>query len=830
MSDWESVKKEIEAFHHAYDVIVSIPTTSEDQARKRVLELGDVLLFLRGKTKPVFLLSGSSELRRRAERFHVRIPPKLEGLSDAIFAGAKSLSGLGYSDTPFITDVKNLQQSMKDLNTHIAPFLKSLVPGPSKFTYKGLHISNPDGVPDVAVEGILRGIDFALALFKRRGVLDVLYEGLNTVLLQDNLVSSQGHTVSGRYLFATKTLVVFTNVLDEGMVGKAMTDWVAEVFIHEFGHYVHMSYLTKDARAFYDAGWEHVNRISQITWKDRMRYFDVIKKNGWDANKAGRSLRGEDRVKFLYWLYKAGKREGTVSSSPTQVRLTEFGKQAFLYFKDPDHFVRVIESAGLFKDEREIQSDIEHREKVFTSNLFLTWTGTLPVPKELTNTDPALDALGLPTDYAKENVFEDFAETFAHYMINPNSVSAIAKWRMGRALGMSASGGKAVVKLAKKDLSRDLITKIAQRYLASNSLKLLTLISKGRKGPINLNTLKSDLAPLGFRVEEAFVSYEPKNVSFGPVAKYFERVSPSKSVWISPYSQEKKFLKKGEMLFYMPHDEQIPFRGLKSYILSLPQVTEGTGSDVQIYLSNIRPVEDWPLNRREGALPITAMAARVTAGMPVCHITAPSGAKITVGAPLMSNGKFGDPTEVESKEFWQFIYANVTKEDADAVLTGLSRKDLVKKHNVFENTGTCGACFRNHKLYKNGTLVQHGYTLGRWGARHNVCFGVGYPPFELSKKATTGWLEELKSEVKEVQEALKRAEGGAFPSTVTLDTGGGIMREFTIDPSDTSRKAEYVRKKVLSSYRDQLHNINRAMKDVEANLRTWKPMPLPGDT
>lgn len=362
-------------------------------------------------------------------------------------------------------------------------------------------------------------------------------------------------------------------------------------------------------------------------------------------------------------------------------------------------------------------------------------------------------------------------------------------------------------------MSRDLSTRIAQRYLISNSLKLLAIISKGRKGTINLNTLKSDLAPLGFRVEEAFVSYEPKN---DPVKAYFGRVSPSKPVWISPYSQEKKFLKKGETLFYMPHDEQIPFRGLKSYILSLPQVTEGTGSDVQIYLSNIRPVEDWPLlhvQRREGDLPTTAMAARVTAG-----------------APLMGNGKFGDPTEVESKEFWKFIYANVTKEDADAVLTGLSRKDLVKKHNVFENTGTCGACFRNHKLYKNGTLVQHGYTLGRWGARHNVCFGVGYPPFELSKKATTGWLEELKSEVREVQEALKRAEAGDFPSAVTLDTGGGIMREFTIDPSDTSRKAEYVRKKVLSSYRDQLRNINIAMKDVEANLRTWKPQPLPGDT
>lgn len=63
---------------------------------------------------------------------------------------------------------------------------------------------------------------------------------------------------------------------------------------------------------------------------------------------------------------------------------------------------------------------------------------------------PQLQSLRVPTEYGLTNVKEDFAETFAWYVIDPSQLDQVARDRMKAVLTLSASGGKSFMKLAKR--------------------------------------------------------------------------------------------------------------------------------------------------------------------------------------------------------------------------------------------------------------------------------------------------------------------------------------------------------------------------------------------
>lgn len=63
---------------------------------------------------------------------------------------------------------------------------------------------------------------------------------------------------------------------------------------------------------------------------------------------------------------------------------------------------------------------------------------------------PQLESLRVPTEYGLTNVKEDFAETFAWYVIDPSQLDQVARDRMKAVLTLSASGGKSFMKLAKR--------------------------------------------------------------------------------------------------------------------------------------------------------------------------------------------------------------------------------------------------------------------------------------------------------------------------------------------------------------------------------------------
>jgi hypothetical protein len=62
--------------------------------------------------------------------------------------------------------------------------------------------------------------------------------------------------------------------------------------------------------------------------------------------------------------------------------------------------------------------------------------------------EEAIDQLQVPSDYARSNVYEDFAETFTDFVLRPHTLSKQARFRMQRALSLSNLYGKKVMRLA----------------------------------------------------------------------------------------------------------------------------------------------------------------------------------------------------------------------------------------------------------------------------------------------------------------------------------------------------------------------------------------------
>ena len=75
--------------------------------------------------------------------------------------------------------------------------------------------------------------------------------------------------------------------------------------------------------------------------------------------------------------------------------------------------------------------------------------GETPEP----NRDQILDPLGIPTEYGKVDRYEDFAETFMLFMIQPERLSPTATYRMQRALSLSGLYGKPVMRLVARYLA-----------------------------------------------------------------------------------------------------------------------------------------------------------------------------------------------------------------------------------------------------------------------------------------------------------------------------------------------------------------------------------------
>jgi hypothetical protein len=340
---------------------------------------------------------------------------------------------------------------------------------PARFSYQGFKIENPERMGEVQCRMLLEGVDYVVALFKKRGVTPILRETITTVRLMPALGEGQGNfTTFGYYIPAAREIEMSAKAAGAGK-GRFMK-WVNEVFLHEVGHHVHLHFLPPDAKAAWDQGWAEVNEkkkikddlFGKITHAERLEFYDLLKDNDWDIGRVAKKLKGAAKVKYGAWL--RSPLMGNPLITAKQWKLTKEGKPVFDFLSNPARYMK--ENFRLETTDPDFQERLTRKAEQIADRLGLTWAGDYGVPSEtvaeMSESDPAIAKavdeamakLEIVSDYGMTNEKEDFAESFVAFMGAPEKLTSTAKFRMQRALSLSGLYGKQVMRLALKVAAR----------------------------------------------------------------------------------------------------------------------------------------------------------------------------------------------------------------------------------------------------------------------------------------------------------------------------------------------------------------------------------------
>ena len=204
------------------------------------------------------------------------------------------------------------------------------------FTHRGFKVEAKD-LSEVVIEAMLEPLDVLDHLFKKRKVTVLLHESLSKVVLRSNPEDEieGGWGISDAvYVQGKKIICLYDTLLDRTCHISGLKR-IVFTFVHEIGHWLHLDFLSEDARDYWNKSWE-----------------GVIPK-GMD-----------------YLTYEQASKNETLKS------------------------------------------------------------------------------LGIPTPYGHRDPYEDFAETFAHFILKPEMLSERALERMKETLRMSYRAGRSFMRLA----------------------------------------------------------------------------------------------------------------------------------------------------------------------------------------------------------------------------------------------------------------------------------------------------------------------------------------------------------------------------------------------
>lgn len=349
---------------------------------------------------------------------------------------------------------------------------------PVKFRYQGFEIYNPEHMGELRCRHLLEGIDYVVALFKRRGVTSILRDTVSRVTLAPKLSGAGEGTAHGLYSAHNREISLSAAAIGSGST-KFLKHWVNEVFLHEVGHHVHMAYLSPGARQQWDSGWIDINRSKQlfraISHPERVKFFELLTKGAWDVPGVARKLKGIQKIKFGAWLRSPMVGEPLIT--PKQFKLTKHGQEVFGFLRNPAAYMKDV--YDVTAGDADFSVKLERKAKQTASKLGLAYAGDFSIPSavidEMVAADPAIakavdDAvakLEIVSDYGKTNEKEDFAETFVAFMDAPEKLTPTAKFRMQRALSLSGLYGKQVMRLARRVLVRFDQASLRRHYAVS---------------------------------------------------------------------------------------------------------------------------------------------------------------------------------------------------------------------------------------------------------------------------------------------------------------------------------------------------------------------------
>lgn len=177
---------------------------------------------------------------------------------------------------------------------------------------------------------------------------------------------------------------------------------------------------------------------------------------------------------------------------------------------------------------------------------------------------------------------------------------------------------------------------------------------------------------------------------------------------------------------------------------------------------------------------------------------------------------------------WLKKETNYLRQISDALgMVTYEEEKAGNKPRTRDNTGSCPCCFGNFKLRDIGkehpVTVLHGFQRPGIGYVVGQCFGVKYPPFELSPQGTKDFIEFLKK-IKANQEGyLALLQAGKITKIASTRIGGA---DHTPETDGEFQWAELVKREIVITER----KISLIEKDIAAYQKLvdeWKPRALP---
>lgn len=334
------------------------------------------------------------------------------------------------TNTPTLTQKQYDVSVVQNIDQIILPTAKAVQSGkgvsideddkvhPHKvFKYKGFQIVARD-LSDSMIRKVLGAVDHAYALFKRRGVEPVFLQTVKRIEIRHARAGFSGGNL-GAYYGDSGTLLIQTRTLDMDAVRIKDLKALTEVIVHEIGHALHLNYLPKDAKNYWDSAWQ-------------------------GADYSGD--RGESEI-------LAAALERSRGDLPLAFRdLTTYHRDALLRILQSRGFV-VRQGRGYRWDTRkdavvEVVSDLRR------GRLSPELKNALHQKVNSPDLDSISKSLQIPTTYGESDHMEDFAETFLWFVFQPQKLSETALFRMRRTLSLSNLYGKGIVRLASRVVGR----------------------------------------------------------------------------------------------------------------------------------------------------------------------------------------------------------------------------------------------------------------------------------------------------------------------------------------------------------------------------------------
>lgn len=141
--------------------------------------------------------------------------------------------------------LRQFREALQDLLDRTAP---------AHFTHLGFKFDNPEHIPWEACRVVLDGVEFLRAMFQKRGVSAILEQGVRRIVL----VPTEGMTAH----FDSRTRELTVSTADLAKSGRFSDTFAGETLLHEFGHFVHRTYITGEAAAAWDAPWAGIPSLA----------------------------------------------------------------------------------------------------------------------------------------------------------------------------------------------------------------------------------------------------------------------------------------------------------------------------------------------------------------------------------------------------------------------------------------------------------------------------------------------------------------------------------------------------------------------------------------